>query len=834
MTISVRVPIEVPMTWCRTTFAALLMLSCTGALLGCKTSLDLRAPRVAWPIEPEHIVLPVGDRESIAAVAGFEPLAETTILDPELPGGAGVATTPALDVPSVPDDPAVPGDAPAPLPDPLADAGGMEPTPDPMPADPVPTDPVPTDPPPTDPAPAGLEPLDLPPTPEPTAPTEPAPFDMDPPQPRGPPSGLVPRQPVQPLPRPTPVPATPMPTPRGPVVAECPPVQGVPPRPPPPQWDPARDLVRRLGPDGRPVGGSPATTDPAPTPGDVLPPPAGDPVAPPAGDPWLPGNHAPPVADPDAPPAGVPPSSPWLSDTTGASRPRAPVPATPAPAEQPDDPGLPPGGVLPTPLGPPPAGPTPTAPSVDPVPRSTPPRPAPPAGDPWLPGGGSTQPPPVDPPPAVDGPPPADPASPAGDPWLPGGGSTQPPAVPDPAPTAPDTPPVPEQPAGDPWLPGGGTTTAPPPVADTPPAPRPDDPWLPAGDPSTRPPAEPADPLADPAPVPTHAATVMEQVTLLRDAPGNAEVTGYPAHLMPSAEPGMALTPGRKPAVVVFYDDSRRESDLLAAEVLPVLARYRDKIDFVAVDRSAGATPQAGVTPLIETYLGGVPTLVVLDRNRKTRLYNKTGDLTARRLDAALNEVTRAPVDPVPSPPVDPLPVDPPPADTRPTDPTPPSDPTPPADPGGDAPRPGMSFTPPLGYTAKQHVDRLRSNPGDARVPGYPSDIVPSAKAETVLSSGHRPVVLIFYDNTSKASDLQAADFLPVLIRRKSEVDLVFVDVNAGANWNKAQKTVVRTYYNFYVPTTVVLAANRAPVKSWYSRIKAADLERAIDEALLR
>jgi len=62
----------------------------------------------------------------------------------------------------------------------------------------------------------------------------------------------------------------------------------------------------------------------------------------------------------------------------------------------------------------------------------------------------------------------------------------------------------------------------------------------------------------------------------------------------------------------------------------------------------------------------------------------------------------------------------------------------------------------------------------------------------------------------------------------------VFVDVNAGANWNKAEKTVVRTYYNFYVPTTVVLAGNRAPVKSWYSRIKAADLDRAVDEALLR
>ena len=44
----------------------------------------------------------------------------------------------------------------------------------------------------------------------------------------------------------------------------------------------------------------------------------------------------------------------------------------------------------------------------------------------------------------------------------------------------------------------------------------------------------------------------------------------------------------------------------------------------------------------------------------------------------------------------------------------------------------------------------------------------------------------------------------------------------------------MRTYYNFYVPTTVVLTGSRAPVKSWYSRVSSSALEDALNSALNR
>jgi len=135
---------------------------------------------------------------------------------------------------------------------------------------------------------------------------------------------------------------------------------------------------------------------------------------------------------------------------------------------------------------------------------------------------------------------------------------------------------------------------------------------------------------------------------------------------------------------------------------------------------------------------------------------------------------------------------------------------------------------------AQRHAARLRSAPGQAGVPGYPTDLIVGADADRVLSPGLKPCVILFYDNASKASDLQAAAFLPLLVRRHAAIDVVLIDVGTKARWSDAQKRVVRTYYNFYVPTTVVLAPNRAPIKSWYSRIKAADLERAIDDALAR
>ena len=41
---------------------------------------------------------------------------------------------------------------------------------------------------------------------------------------------------------------------------------------------------------------------------------------------------------------------------------------------------------------------------------------------------------------------------------------------------------------------------------------------------------------------------------------------------------------------MLFYDDASRDSDLLAAEVLPVLAMYADRVDIVAIDRASGAS----------------------------------------------------------------------------------------------------------------------------------------------------------------------------------------------------------------------------------------------------
>jgi len=145
-----------------------------------------------------------------------------------------------------------------------------------------------------------------------------------------------------------------------------------------------------------------------------------------------------------------------------------------------------------------------------------------------------------------------------------------------------------------------------------------------------------------------------------------------------------------------------------------------------------------------------------------------------------------------------------------------------------------MTFTPPEVVRAQRHAARLRSAPGQAGVAGYPTDVLVGADADRVLATGLKPCIILFYDNASKASDLQAAEFLPLLVRRHAQIDVVLVDVGTKARWTDAEKRVVRTYYNFYVPTTVVLAPNRAPIKSWYSRIKSRDLERAIEDALSR
>ena len=334
----------------------------------------------------------------------------------------------------------------------------------------------------------------------------------------------------------------------------------------------------------------------------------------------------------------------------------------------------------------------------------------------------------------------------------------------------------------------------------------------------------------------TAEARAFEHTTRLMDDPGNAAIAGYPAEILPTDPPGHALTPGKKPAVLVFFNDGVRASDLQAARLLSLLVRYRAQIDFVAVDRGSGAARTGGGEELAGRYLDRIPTVVLLNSERKTRLY-KTGGLTADELERALDLcLTGAPLpespetpDPARQPSEDP-------ARKVPDDPFDVPTPDPAADTAADTPesRGGMTFTPPAQYTAEQHVQRLKSAPGDVTVPGYPAGLVASAPAERVLATSVKPVVILFYDDASKVSDLQAAEFLPTLVRRKAEVDFVLIDVSTRARWSAAQKKVVRTYYNFYVPTTVVLAPNRAPIKSWYSRTEARALEQAIDRALGR
>ena len=378
----------------------------------------------------------------------------------------------------------------------------------------------------------------------------------------------------------------------------------------------------------------------------------------------------------------------------------------------------------------------------------------------------------------------------------------------------------------DPWQTGGGDTPADPKPADPKPAdPQPaldDDPWQEGGadDMPATPGAgtQPSDPTTANPSAATPMGRAMAHVTTLLDRPGRKDVPGYPADLVKPDDAGMALTPGPKPVLIVFHDDGMRASDLQAAQLLPMIMRLRDQINLVTIDRAAGATRARGSDELSLRFLDHVPTLVVLDNQRTTRLL-RSGRVDARIVEKAIRDAIANPSSENTAP-------------GAPAIPAGPGDPDRPADPGTE--RGGVSFTPPSDYSARAHVQRLKSAPGDAKVPGYPSDLVPSAPAARVLSPGTKPCVVIFYDNASKASDLQAATYLELLVRRRQDVDIVLVDVGTKAVWDADQKRVVRTYYNHYVPTTVVLTAARAPVKSWYSRVAAAALDNAIDDALSR
>ena len=364
-------------------------------------------------------------------------------------------------------------------------------------------------------------------------------------------------------------------------------------------------------------------------------------------------------------------------------------------------------------------------------------------------------------------------------------------------------------------------------------------------DPSPSVPEAPAEP--DPG---SPLGRAMAHVTKLLDRPGRKDVPGYPRELTRPDDAAVTLAAGARPVLLVFYDDASRDSDLQAAQLLPMIVRMRDRIDFVAVDSSPSAQRAPATDELSLRFLDHVPTIVVLDGQRTRRLL-RSGRVDAKVVQRAIEDAIDNPTPERGGTPAAGSP------DVGSPDAGSPDAGSPDAgsiDPwqdqpgrdaaggnsagsnagGGGEERGGVTFTPPGDVAAGRHVERLKRAPGDAKVPGYPSDLVSSAPAGRVLATGTKPCVVIFYDDTSKASDLQAAAYLPLLVRRQREVDLVLVDVGPKAVWNDDQKRVVRTYFNHYVPTTVVLTSARAPVKSWYSRVEASALDNAIDDALAR
>ena len=123
---------------------------------------------------------------------------------------------------------------------------------------------------------------------------------------------------------------------------------------------------------------------------------------------------------------------------------------------------------------------------------------------------------------------------------------------------------------------------------------------------------------------------------------------------------------------------------------------------------------------------------------------------------------------------------------------------------------------------AAGHVRKLLAAPGDPRVTAYPAHVVRPGEAAVALEPGHRPAVLLFYDDASRTSDQQAAEFLPVLVAYADRIDVVPIDVTDREAWSPSRAEARPPYYMAKVPTTVVLAADRRPVLLKFHRIAAA------------
>ena len=518
-----------------------------------------------------------------------------------------------------------------------------------------------------------------------------------------------------------------------------------------------------------------------------------------------------PVQFPDS---GLPDSSAGLGDLPGGgAAPPALIPGTPStnPSRDPgtapgaDEPAADPWASAGTDAGPVDSNSMPTDPSI------------PAAEDAWDPQAAGLDMPPPSAFPRLPGEPapPPDPTHMPEDPWGEGPGSdagTVGIGSPDGGIGSPDGPASED----DPWAaaPSDGGAPATGAIDDQ-------DPWGEAGS------TDPAPGRSDARP-----SQVQAHVTRLRDRPGDPAIAGYPTSLLDRADASVALSPGSRACLVVFYDDSVRGSDLTAATLLPVLTRHAGRFDFVPVDRGPQAPAGPVFNALARRYLNGVPTVVVLPPDRAAPAIFWR-DITAGAVDGALASALRAPaartLDDAPREggeyraPGDRDPLE--------SDPgTPPGghDPAGPLHPDGAGP---PSAPLPMAGTLDRHVRHLRERAGDPKLVGYPSTLLRSVPARTVLEPGQRPAVIIFYDNTSKASDKQAAHFLPVLARHQADIDLVLIDVSTRAKWNAYERKVVLTYYMSFVPTTAVLTARRQPVRSWFEIVGGAALQRAIQDA---
>ncbi|MCC7136923.1 MAG: hypothetical protein IT460_00675 [Planctomycetes bacterium] len=189
---------------------------------------------------------------------------------------------------------------------------------------------------------------------------------------------------------------------------------------------------------------------------------------------------------------------------------------------------------------------------------------------------------------------------------------------------------------------------------------------------------------------------------------------------------------------------------------------------------------------------------------------------------------------PTPTPPVAPAPPPPPAPSVEPSAPGSPDDApsaapeAPPTRPTGD-----FVFSTSREERVAKHVRVLRANPDDASVPCWPKDLARAVPASTALQKGSRPLLVVFYDETSKASRLSAADLWPVVLEVEPRVDLVLVDLTPGPGRpiSDDERRLVRRYYLGYVPTTVVLTSDRSPRLLKSGRVEPALVRAACLEA---